>query len=193
MAARLGEKNDGMTDSRRISAGMLQNCLSEEIHVHRVAAVNLCYDLNRTKPSDLTARERILDKLLPNADCPRVASPFHCEFGFNIYAKRGLVIENDLLVFDFAPVTFGENVHVGAGCTFVTSFHPMAPSKRDTDVAFALPITIGDNVVFGEGVKVIGGVTIGDNASIGAGSVVTKDIPSDCYAVGSPCKVVRRL
>ena len=183
-----------MTDTEKIAAGIMINCLSEDVHKWRIAAEDACFELNHMPPSDKQARAEQLVKILPNVEKPcEIDSPFQCEIGFNIRAGKNFHAEAGLLIFDFAAVTFGDNVHIGPRCTIVTSFHPMSPTKRDTNAAFALPINIGSNVLLGPGVRVIGGVTIGSNVVIGAGSVVTRDIPDNCIAEGSPCRAVRRL
>lgn len=107
--------------------------------------------------------------------------------GDNFFANHGLVL------LDAAPITFGNNVFLGPDCGFYTSGHPVDFERRNTGLEYAWPITVGDNVWMGGGVRVMPGVTIGSNVVIGSGSVVTKDIPSGVVAVGNPCKPVRPI
>jgi acetyltransferase-like isoleucine patch superfamily enzyme len=97
------------------------------------------------------------------------------------------------VILDPAKVTFGDNVFIAPNCGFYTAGHPVDAQLRNELLEFAHPITVGNNVWFGGNVVVLPGVTIGDNVVIGAGSVVTKDIPSNVVAVGNPCKVLREI
>ena len=90
-------------------------------------------------------------------------------------------------------MTFGDNVFIAPGCGFYTAGHPLDVEQRNRGLEYAYPITIGNNVWIGAQVCVMPGVTIGDNTVIGAGSVVTKDIPSNVLAVGNPCRVLREI
>jgi len=101
--------------------------------------------------------------------------------------KKGRIADLDV-----NTVTFGECVLIGPNCSFYTAEHPLDPALRKEGWESGRPIKVGDNVWFGGNVTVLPGVTIGDNAVIGAGSVVTKDIPADCIAVGNPCRVMRK-
>ena len=94
---------------------------------------------------------------------------------------------------DPAKVKFGDNVFIGPNCGFYTAGHPLDVKIRNAGIEYAYPITVGNNVWIGGNVCVMPGVTIGDNVVIGAGSVVTKDIPSNVVAVGNPCKVLKEL
>ena len=106
---------------------------------------------------------------------------------------KGCLANHGLTILDGAKVRFGDNVLIGPGCYFHTAGHPIDPDQRKQWLVYTNPITVGNNVWFGAGVHVLPGVTIGDNAVIGAGSIVTKDIPADCVAVGNPCKVVKKV
>ena len=94
---------------------------------------------------------------------------------------------------DPAKIIFGDNVFVAPQCGFYTAGHPINVDERNSGLEYAYPIIVGNNVWFGAHVSVMPGVTIGDNVVIGAGSVVTKDIPSNVVAVGNPCKVLREI
>ena len=94
---------------------------------------------------------------------------------------------------DGAAITFGDDVLVGPDCTFVTAVHPVDPVRRRAGYQQFKPISVGSNVWFGAGVLVCPGVAIGDNAVIGAGSVVVRDIPANCLAAGNPCRVIRKI
>ena len=107
--------------------------------------------------------------------------------------EKNFYSNHKLVILDCAKVIFGDNVFVGPKCGFYTAGHPIDYERRNKGLEYAYPITVGSNVWFGGGVQVMPGVTIGDNVVIGAGSVVVKDIPSNCVAVGNPCKVIREI
>ena len=98
-----------------------------------------------------------------------------------------------MVILDANKVEFGENVFIGPNCGFYTSGHPLDYEIRNKGLEYAKPIKVGNNVWIGGNVCVMPGVTIGDNVVIGAGSVVNKDIPSNCVAVGNPCKVIKEI
>jgi acetyltransferase-like isoleucine patch superfamily enzyme len=122
-----------------------------------------------------------------------VEPAFYCSFGFNLSVGDHFFANRDCLFMDDAPITFGDYVFIAPGCHFYTASHPIHPQPRNQKLEQSLPITVGNNVWFGGGVKVLPGVTIGDNAVIGAGSVVTHDIPENVLAYGNPCRVIRQL
>ena len=135
------------------------------IHV----AIDECQDLNVIEPS------------------------FWCDYGYNIRIGKNFYANHNLILLDAGGITFGSDVFVGPNCGFYTSSHPLDYHIRNQGLEDAKPITVGSNVWFGGNVTVLPGVTIGDNVVIGAGSVVTHDIPSDSIAVGNPCRVIRTL
>mgnify|MGYP003372504010 CR=1 FL=1 len=122
-----------------------------------------------------------------------IESPFLCDYGYNIIFRGRAFINFGCKILDEAKVIFGENAFIGPGCGFYTACHPLDHSKRNKGIEWAKPITVGNNVWLGGDVTVLPGVTIGDNSVIGAGSVVTKDIPANCVAAGNPCKKIREI
>ena len=102
-------------------------------------------------------------------------------------------MNHNCVILDAAKVEFGDNVFIGPNCGFYTAGHPLNVLDRNKGLEYAKPIKVGNNVWFGGNVVVMPGVTIGDNVTIGAGSIVTKDIPSNVLAYGNPCRVVRNL
>ena len=159
-----------------------------------IKAKDLCYEYNQIRPTDFKAQREILEKLLGKiGEDSVIYPPFWCDYGYNIEMGKGCLANHGLTILDGAKVRFGDNVLIGPGCYFHTAGHPIDPDQRKQWLVYTKPITVGNNVWFGAGVHVLPGVTIGDNAVIGAGSIVTKDIPADCVAVGNPCKVVNRV
>lgn len=122
-----------------------------------------------------------------------IESGFKADYGFNITLGDNVFINYNCVILDCAPVTMGSNVFIGPNCGFYTAVHPTDFEQRNEGIETAKPITVGDNVWIGGGVTVLPGVNIGEGAVIGAGSVVVKDVPPYCVAVGNPCAVKKEL
>ena len=165
-----------------------------ELIAERTAAKELCFELNNLRPSMVAERDEIVRRLLGRVgkNCC-IESPFHCDYGYNIVAGDNFYMNVGCVILDGARVTFGDNVFVAPHCGFYTAGHPLDHERRNAGLEYALPITIGNNVWIGAQVCVLPGVTIGDNSVIGAGSVVTKDIPAGVLAAGNPCRVIREI
>lgn len=153
-----------------------------------------CRDYNNLHPRDLEGRDRLLRSLLGGAGSNLlIEQPFVCDYGYNIRVGDNFYSNLNLVILDGAPVTFGDNVFVAPNCGFYTAGHPLDAARRNKGLEYARPITVGSDVWFGADVSVMPGVTIGSNCVIGAGSVVTRDIPSNSVAVGNPCRVIRSI
>ena len=122
-----------------------------------------------------------------------VRPPLHVDYGSNISIGARTFINDNLTALDVASVTIGEDCQIGPGVQLLTPIHPLEPQPRRAKLEAARPLTVGDNVWLGGGVIVCPGVSIGDDSVIGAGSVVTEDIPANVLAVGSPARPVRDL
>ena len=122
-----------------------------------------------------------------------IQPPFACDYGYNLSIGDDTFINFNTVILDCAPVTIGDRVQIGPGVQLIAADHPREPQPRRDLLELALPISIGSNVWLGAGVIVLPGVSVGEDSIVGAGSVVTRDIPSGVVAVGSPCRVVRSL
>ena len=183
-----------MTEKEKALAGLEFMRGGKELREQRNAAELLCFQLNTTPPNETEKREAILRQLLPNAaEGLYIKSPFICEYGEYIFFGKNFFANYNCKIMDGGKITFGDNVLLGPDCTFVTCVHPTDPERRLAGYQQFRPITVGNNVWFGAGVTVCPGVTIGDDCVIGAGSVVVKDIPSGCVAVGNPCRVISKV
>lgn len=155
---------------------------------------DLCYDYNLLRPSLLEEREALMRQILGHTGRQfRIEQPFHCDYGFNITIGEAFFSNFNCVILDEAAVSFGDHVFVGPNCSFYTAIHPLDAATRNTGLEYQAPITVGNSVWFGGNVTVLPGVTIGDKCVIGAGSVVTRDIPAGSLAVGNPCRVVRKI
>lgn len=175
-------------------AGLLYDATVPEREAEHIRCADLCWEYNRTCPSDMEGRERLLRQIFGKlGKDPYVEPTVFFGFGYNVEAGDRFFANNNCVFVDPGKIIFGDDVKIAPQCGFYTALHPLDPEQRATGAEAAYPIVVGNNVWFGGGVKVLPGVTIGDNAVIGAGSVVTRDIPANCLAVGNPCRVVRQL
>ena len=160
----------------------------------RNRAKDLCFEFNNLKPSDEENKRKIIKKLFKSVKDNFLIQPsFWCDYGYNIEIGNNFFSNHNLVILDCAPVKFGDNVLIAPNCGFYTAGHPIDKDDRRQFLEYAFPITVGNDVWFGGNVIVMPGVNIGNNVIVGAGSVVTKDIPSDCIAYGNPCRVIRKI
>lgn len=165
-----------------------------ELIEERQRCKEICFKYNRLSPLQTDQREQILRRLLGRTGAHfLIEQPFYCDYGYNIEIGENFYANVNCVILDGAKVTFGDNVFVAPNCGFYTAGHPFDVDQRNRGLEYAYPITVGNNVWIGAQVCVLPGVTIGDNCVIGAGSVVTRDIPPHSLAVGNPCRVIRRI
>lgn len=183
-----------MSEQENMISGQLYNSTDEKLCQQRIKAKKLCRQYNNLEPDNYEERKSILKKLLGKTKENFWIEPnFWCDYGYNIEIGENFYSNHNLVILDPAKVTFGDNVFIAPNCGFYTADHPIDAELRNQLLEFAYPITVGNNVWFGGNVVVLPGVTIADNVVIGAGSVVTKDIPANVVAVGNPCKVLREI
>ena len=183
-----------MSEQENMISGQLYNSTDEKLSEQRIKAKKLCRKYNNLEPDNYEERKSILKKLLGKTKENFWIEPnFWCDYGYNIEIGENFYSNHNLVILDPAKVTFGDNVFIAPNCGFYTAGHPIDAELRNQLLEFAYPITVGNNVWFGGNVVVLPGVTIADNVVIGAGSVVTKDIPANVVAVGNPCKVLREI
>ena len=151
------------------------------------------WEYNKMRPSMLKERNELLRGLLGKSDGDTfINQPFYCDYGSNIRVGRRFFANFNFTVLDEAPVTVGDDCFIGPNVSIYTACHSTDPVERNSRREWAKPVTIGDNVWIGGSVTILPGVAIGSNVTIGAGSVVVKDIPDGCVAVGNQCRVVKR-
>jgi maltose O-acetyltransferase len=122
-----------------------------------------------------------------------IQPPFACDYGYNVSIGENAFINFNAVILDCAPVTIGDGTQIGPGVQLLAADHPRDPQTRRALLELARPISIGSNVWLGAAAIVLPGVSVGDDSVIGAGSVVTRDVPGGVLAVGNPCRVVREL
>ena len=190
-------------EEEKINAGILFSPADPKLKAIKLKAHNLNVDYNRTYEDEYEKREKILKELIgAYGEGCRIQGPIafhygtHTRIGKNFFANFNLTIQDD------ARVTIGDDCNFGPNVTIVTPVHPLVASERramlDAEgnrkhLCYAKPVSIGNDCWFGANVTVCPGVKIGDNCVIGAGSVVTRDIPSNSFAAGVPCRVIREI
>lgn len=152
------------------------------------------WEFNNLNPSDIGCQRAILRELFGSIGENFVVNqPFRCDYGCNIHVGEDFFANFNLTILDEARVDIGDHAFIGPNVSIFTACHPLDASQRNTGVEWAEPVKIGDNVWIGGCATILPGVTIGDNVVIGAGSVVTRDIPSDVVVAGNPAKIIRHL
>ena len=165
----------------------------EELTKEREYAKDLCYDYNHTRPSEKEKLKNIIKKLFKSTgENYRINPPFFCDYGYNISIGENFYSNYNLIILDVCEVNIGNNVFIGPNVGIYTAGHPVNVELRNDGLEYGKKIKIGNNVWIGGNVCILPGVTIGDNVTIGAGSVVTKNIPSNVTAFGNPCKVHKK-
>lgn len=180
---------------KRMQEGRLYLPEDEEIMHQQMLCLEKLYDYNATRPSEFEKREALLKEMFGDiGEGCYIEPPLHANwagkhvhFGNNVYANFNLTLVDDTDIYVGDKVMFGPNV------TVATAGHPIDPELRYQAMQYNIPVHIGENVWIGANAVVLPGVTIGDNSVIGAGSVVTKDIPANVVAVGNPCRVLREI
>ncbi|HEX8315135.1 MAG TPA: sugar O-acetyltransferase [Flavisolibacter sp.] len=182
------------TEKEKMIAGELYDPLDTTLAEDRVKTRLLLKALNDLPEDKAEERGRVLQELIPNAgESLWIQPPFYCDYGYNLFIGERVFFNFNCVVLDVAPVTIGSRTMCGPNVQLYTATHPMNHVERASGVEYAKPIVIGDDVWLGGNVVVCPGVTIGSRTVIGAGSVVTKDIPADVFAAGNPCKVIKQL
>ena len=184
-----------MTQKEKMHSGELYLPTDESIMEEQLACLNNLYDFNQTRPTELDKREKMLKQMFAEiGEGCYIEPPLHanwggkhCHFGKNVYCNFNLTLVDDTHIYVGDYSKFGPNVVIA------TAGHPILPELREKAYQYNAPVKIGKCVWLGAGVIVLPGVEIGDNCVIGAGSVVTKNIPANCVAVGNPCRVIREI
>lgn len=183
-----------MTEWEKLQNGLVYNDFDDDLFERRAAAKKLFRAYNKTEDEETDLRQELMQKLFKEIGRNVWIEPdFHCEFGKNITIEDNVYINFGCVILDCAEVRIGANTLLGPNIGIYPVNHSIDAEERIQGGCCGKPVRIGRNVWLGGDVKILAGVTIGDNTVIGAGSIVTKDIPSDVVAVGNPCKVVRQI
>lgn len=180
---------------QRMHSGKLYYCNDPELLKIQAQCLEKLYEFNQTRPSEPEKRSAMLREMFAEigTDC-YIEPPFranwggkHVHFGNAVYANFNLTLVDD------GDIFVGDNVMFAPNVTVISATHPIHPGLRRKQAQYNLPVAIRDNVWIGAGALILPGITIGENSVIGAGSVVTKDVPANVVAVGNPCRVLREI
>ena len=185
----------GMTEQEKAEAGLLYNPnMTDEMKAFRFTVQDKIWEYNQLKPSQVKERRDFLAKIFGKiGEKCNILPPFKCDYGFHIEVGENFFANYNFIVLDGNYVRIGDNVWIAPNVGIYAAGHPLDVEDRIGGEEYAFPVTIGDNVWIGGGVTIIGGVTIGKNAVVAAGSVVIRDVPPDTLVAGNPARVIRRL
>lgn len=182
------------TEKEKMLSGELYDPLDKQLSEERLQTRLLIRKFNDTGEDQVEEQILILKELIPNSGeglC--VQPPFYCDYGSNMVLGEKVFFNFNCVVLDVMQVCIGSRTLVGPNVQIYTATHPLDHNGRASGVEFAKPVNIGEDVWIGGSTVICPGVSIGDRTIIGAGSVVTKDVPSDVFAAGNPCKIIRTL
>src|SRR5829696_3655193 len=180
------------SEREKMISGAPYRASDPELVAARLRAQELLARYNATSPSAAAERDAVLRELFGAlGGAPTVMPRFACDYGFNIRIGNNLFVNYDCVFLDCAPIDIGDDVQIGPAVQLYTATHPLDPAERRSGIEGAKPIHIGDNVWIGGGAIVLAGVFVGSDAVIGAGSVVTRDVPAGMVVIGNPARVHR--
>jgi maltose O-acetyltransferase len=188
------EASDGRTQRERMLAGDPYIADDPVLADESLRAKRLVHAFNASDPSDSERQRALLEELLGSfGEASTIVPPIHCDYGSHVHIGARTFVNAGAMFLDVATITLGDDVQVGPNVQFLTPTHPLDAELRRARWEAAEPITVGDNAWLGGGVILLPGVTVGQNTVVGAGAVVTKDLPPNVLAVGNPARVTRVL
>ena len=183
-----------MTLEERMLSGKLYDCADETLQARQRELNELVFDYNNTRPTDGKRRQTLLRQIFEDmGEGCYIEPPLHANWGSHTHLGNKVYANFNLTLVDDTHIYIGDNVMFGPNVTLCTAGHPIEPELRRQVYQYNFPIHIEENVWIGAGVIVLPGVTIGKNSVIGAGSVVTRGIPENVVAMGTPCRVARPI
>lgn len=183
-----------MTELEKLDAGLPYDFWDKEVNARKLRAIHICARLNAMPQDDEAARIPVIRELFAAAgDDPSVGPNFSCDYGLHITVGRNFLTNYNVTILDIAPVTIGDYVMIGPNVLISTVGHPLSPKGRREHIGICKPVIIGNDVWIGGNAVILPGVTIGSNVVVGAGAVVTKDVPDNCVVAGVPARVIKPL
>lgn len=165
-----------------------------DLEAERKHCKGVMFEYNHTHPEDCVKRDSLMRGILGSCKGSFfIEEPVHMSYGSHVHLGNHFYANFNMVIVDDMDVYIGDNVMVGPNVTICTTGHPVYPLYRELGAHYSLPIHIGNGVWIGANSVILPGVTIGDNTVIGAGSIVTRDIPANVVAVGNPCRVMREI
>jgi len=181
-----------MTNKERRDA-QLPYISDESVYEEQKRARILTQKLNTMDRSDYEGITKVIQELLQTEETPFINPPFYCDYGNHIKVGKNFFCNYNCTMLDVGRITFGDNCLLAPNVAIYTAGHPIHPDSRNSLYEYGIDVTVGDNVWIGGNVVIMPGVNIGSNCVIGAGSVVTKDIPAWSIAAGNPARVIRTI
>lgn len=182
-----------MNEKEKMIQGLPYDPINPRLVMDRTLANRICTKYNKRVFTEINMRSRLLRKIIHTEGNFWIHPPFHFDYGYNIHIGKNVMLNYGCVILDVCPVHIGSHTLIGPGTHIYTACHSLDPQERKDCLEFGKPVTIGENVWIGGNCCILPGVTIGDNAVIGAGSVVTKDIEANVVAAGNPCRIIRRI
>lgn len=184
---------DFKTEWQKMLSGEIYDAFRVEFLERLIATREKIHKFNNLPPSDIEAQHKIIRNLLGSCGEKFVINqPFRCDYGCNIHIGENFIANFNFTVLDEAEVRIGDNAFIGPNVSIFTACHPLDAERRNKNIQWARPVTIGNSVWIGGDSTILPGVTIGNNAVIGAGSVVTKNIPDNVVAAGNPARIIKQ-
>lgn len=180
-------------EKRKMIAGELYLSGDPTLRADRLRARQLLHRYNHSAPNAQEERQHILADLFGRAGDAYIEPSFRCDYGYNIFLGAGFYANFDCVMLDVCPIHIGDNCMLAPGVHIYTATHPLDAEARNSGQEYGKPVTIGHNVWIGGRAVINPGVTIGDNAVIASGAVVTKDVPASTVVGGNPAQIIKRL
>ena len=186
---------DSKEAKKRMMEGRIYPPGDEEIMAEQVVCMQKLWEYNQIQPKDMDKRfAKLQDMFAEIGEGSYIEPPLHANFGGkHVHFGKNVYANYNLTMVDDTHIYVGDNTMIGPNVTIATAGHPIDPALRDVQAQFNMEVLIGRNVWIGGGCVLLPGVSIGDNTVIGAGSIVTKDIPANVVAYGNPCRVIREI
>lgn len=184
---------DKLSEKQKMVTGCEYFPSDKTLHKEREHAKKLCQQFNLCAISNRKEARQIIKTLFGKCGSAWIEPDFYCDYGYNITVGIQFYANHGVVILDAAPVTIGNNVMLAPGVLISTATHPLDHAKRIKGIETANPVTLGDNVWVGMGAKILDGITIGDNAVIAAGSVVTKDVQPNTLVAGVPASFKKHI
>ena len=179
------------TEKEKMISGEKYNAANPRLVLERARANIICTKYNKRSFNEISMYSRLLRKLINTKGRFWIKPLLYCDYGYNITIGENVMLNYGCVILDVCPVSIGDHTLIGPNTHIYTACHSLNTQERLDDVEFGKAVTIGKNVWIGGNCCILPGVSIGDNTVIGAGSIVTKDIPENVIAAGNPCRIIR--
>lgn len=181
------------TEKDRMLAGKMYNANDPELVQDRLHARQILYAYNHSRPDEIPERQALLNQLFQSNTTCYLEPMFQCDYGYNISFGENFYANFNCVILDVCLVSFGKNAFLAPNVQIYTATHPLDALERISGQEYGKPISFGDNVWIGGSSVICPGVKVGHNVVIGAGSVVTKNIPDNVVVAGNPARIIKKL